>query len=168
MDRRSRVTKQKRAYTSEVADALNRRIELHTCRQQHLVLRLLLSEFPASEPFTGEHMAVLLERLKRVLVRHLRLEDEHVYLQLSHATDEHVRATAREFRVEMGGVMRAFEDFDARWSTAEAIDADPTAFLEQWTSVRNAIEMRMNAEDQFLYVQAEEHYTAILRQAEGD
>jgi len=150
-----------------VADALNRRIELHTCRQQHIVLRHLLSEFPTCEPFTGVDIMALRGRLNALLVRHLRLEDEQLYPALSHATDEHVRTTARAFRMEMGGVMRAFADLDTRWDTAAEIDADPAGFLEQWTLVRGALETRMNAEDAGLYIQAEQHFTDILKRAEG-
>lgn len=167
MDRRSHVTKQKRAYRSEVADALNRRIELHTCRQHHTILRHMLSEFPTCEPFSGAQIMELRQRLNVILDRHLRLEDEQLYPRLSHATDEHVRATALEFRVEMGGVMRAFADLNARWIDAASIDAEPTAFLEQWTSVRAALEARMDAEDQALYPQAEQHFTEILKRSEA-
>ncbi len=128
----------------------------------------MLNAFPTSQPFSSAEMMVLRERLKSVLIRHLRLEDDHVYPQLAHSGDEHVRATALAFRFELGGLMRAFEDFDARWNTAAAIDADPAAFLEQWTSVRAALETRMSAEDQGLYLHAEQHFGQILQNADPD
>ena len=168
MDRRTRVTKQQRAYTAEVADALNRRIELHTCRQQHTVLRHILTQFPTSLPFSGAEMMLLRERLNAVLLPHLRLEDDQLYPQLAHSDDEHVRTTARTFRMQMGGVLRAFVALDARWNNAATIDADPAAFLEHWTSVRTALETRMNAEDRGLYLHAEEYFGRILQSADND
>ncbi len=128
----------------------------------------MLSEFPTCEPFTGEEMMLLRERLKVILVRHLRLEDDQLYPSLSRASDEIVRATAREFRIEMGGVMRAFADLEARWPDAASIDRDRAAFFEQWTTVREALEARMNEEDRRLYPQAEQHFTDILKRANAE
>ena len=168
MDRRSRIAKQPRAYTSDIADALNRRIELHTARQQHIVLRHMLSEFPTSEPFTGAQIMKLRQRMRIFLIRHLRLEDERLYPKLSHAANERVRITARKFRMEMSGLLRAFEDFDSRWNTASAVNADPAGFLEQWTVIRAALEARMDAEDCALYHDAEEYFSDVLKRADDD
>lgn len=144
------------------ADALNRRIELHTCRQHHVMLRHILAEFPANEPLPGPIMIVLLGRLRSILTRHLKLEDEHVYPALTNAADERVRTTAREFRLEMGGLMRAFDDFDRRYPHAESIDRDPKGFMEEWVPLRRALEMRMDAEDGRLYGDAEAYFNDAL------
>lgn len=148
-----------------MAEALNRRIELHTCRQHHTMLRHILAEFPASEPLPGSIMIVLFGRLRSILIRHLKLEDEYVYPALSQAPDERLRKAALGFRKEMGGLMRAFEDFDKRWPNADALDADPQGFMEEWMPLRRALEMRMDAEDAHLYKEAEAYFTAILSQS---
>ncbi len=168
MNRRSRVIKQPRTYNSEIAEALNRRIELHTARQQHIVLRHMLNEFPTSEPFTGAQIMALRQRIRVFLIRHLRLEDERLYPELSHAADERVRLTARAFRVEMGGMLRAFEAFDERWNTAAAVDVNPAGFLEQWQTMRGALEARMDAEDRALYRHAEEYFSDVLKRADDN
>ena len=84
------------------------------------MLRHILSEFPASDPLPGPIMIVLLGRLRAILIRHLKLEDDYVYPALAQAPEEQLRNTARRFRVEMGGLMRAFEDFDERWPNGSA------------------------------------------------
>jgi hypothetical protein len=151
-----------------VAEALNRGIELHTCRQHHTMLRHIVNEFPTETPLPGTTMLVLMGRLKSILVRHLRLEDETLYPALSNAGDKNVRSTARQFRLEMGGLMRAFEDFDNRYPTAESIDANSDAFMDEWQSVRNALIKRMDAEDHDLYRDAESYFTSILAREEAN
>ena len=128
----------------------------------------MLSEFPTSEPFTGAQIMALRQRIRGFLIRHLRLEDERLYPELSHAANERVRQTALAFRMEMGGVLRAYEDFDQRWNTAAAIDANPRGFLEQWNTIRSALERRMEAEDNALYREAEEYFSDVLKRVEDD
>lgn len=145
-----------------MTDALNRRIELDACRQHHTMLRHILGEFPTDGPLPGPIMVVMLGRLKSILVRHLKLEDEYVYPALAQSPDERLQTSAREFRLVMGGVMRAFDDFDARWPHAEAIDANPQQFWTEWQPMRKALEARMDAEDASLYKSAEAYFTEIL------
>ena len=162
MERRSRVPKPDAAHARRVADALNRRIELHTCRQHHTMLRHILNEFPSKAPAPGAAMMMLLSRLRAILLRHLKLEDDYVYPALVQSPDEHLRTSARTFRLEMGGVLRAFEDFEKRWPHAEAIDADLEQFWNEWQPLRRALEARMHAEDSGLYKDAEAYFTEIL------
>lgn len=164
MERRSRAQKIPGPLTS-IGEALNRRIDLHTCRQQHTALRHILSEFPDDTPLPGAAMTALLSRLKNILYRHLKLEDDYVYPALAQAHDEALRARALKYRMEMGAVLRAFQDFDERWPHADTIDAHPAEFFEQWTAVRAAIERRMDVEDESLYTIAEDHFNSILNDA---
>lgn len=143
-----------------MADALNRRINVHTCRQHHTVIRFLLDEFPASPP-PAQEIVDFLERLKMVLTRHFRLEDHHVYPALSESSDSEVRATAREFRLRMGNLMQTFADLHTRW-TVNAVERDLAGFERDWNGFREALVTRMDAEDNFLYPKAEMEARLLL------
>lgn len=144
-------------------DALNRRIDVHTCRQHHTAIRFLLDEFPTREPFDPERMRTLLTRLSQLLATHLRLEDEHVYPALGNSQDEAVQMTARAFRDEMGGLMMSFLAFRNAWSADHAIARDSAGFLVAWSAIRSALETRMDAEDRALYPQADAYLSDTMR-----
>lgn len=147
-------------------DALNRRIDIHTCQQHHTVIRYLLDRFPGERPAPPEDTFVLLTRLKRLLVRHFRLEDRYVYPALCESADGELRATASESRLRMGNLMRVFADFYERWR-ALAIGCDPETFEREWSHFRETLLPRMDTEDSRLYPKAEAHIRLLLS-ATGD
>lgn len=146
-----------------MSEALNRSIDLHTCRQHHVVLRFVIGDMPAAEPFDANEAAMLLRRLRSVLVRHLQLEDEQLYPALRQTAANGIATIARRYQVEMGGLRSAFEAFCERWNDAASIAADPRLFLLDWETIRDPLVKRMDSEDRGLYDVAEEHFAERLR-----
>ena len=145
-----------------MSDALNRSIDLHTCRQHHVVLRFIIDDLPHEEPLDAVATTTLLRRFRDVLTRHLKLEDASLYPALCASSDAHIRATAHRYKDEMGGLYDVFEAFYSRWPNAQAIRRDPSTFLKDWQQMREQLVKRMDAEDLGLYDPAESHFNALL------
>ncbi|MDQ6931339.1 MAG: hemerythrin domain-containing protein [Candidatus Eremiobacteraeota bacterium] len=128
---------------------------MHTCREQHEALRILLELLPRSTPFNSGDVVGLLGRLGHLLTTHLKLEDDRLYPALEKSSDRDVRETAHRYRAEMGDLREKFGTFLKTW-TAPAISADQQAFMAQWSDLRNALEVRMAKEDDGLYAIAED------------
>ena len=137
---------------------LNRRIDMQTCREQHEALRILLELLPRSVPFHSPDVAALLGRLGRLLTAHLKLEDDRLYPALEQSSSRDVRETARRYRVQMGDLRGQFGAFLEKW-TEPAIAADQQHFMEHWSELRNALEIRMAKEDDGLYAIAEDFFS---------
>jgi hemerythrin-like domain-containing protein len=142
----------------EPADKLNRSIDIHACRQHHVMLLFLLAGFPTSLPFDSKVAFDQLERMKALLVRHLRIEDERLYPLLEAAHDTVLAARAVRYSHEMGGLHRAFEQFCERWNAAEAIAHNAGMFLLEWAPIGDLLCRRIEAEETDLYPQAETYF----------
>lgn len=138
---------------------MNRRIDMQTCRDHHEAIRILLTYFPATEPFDPAKVHAALQRLAAVLLRHLRLEDEFLYPILEDSDDRTVRETAHRYREEMGGISAEFRALLARWAQPESIAASSAAFLGEWKAFRGRLEVRMAKEDNGLYAIADDYLT---------
>ncbi|HEV7179058.1 MAG TPA: hemerythrin domain-containing protein [Candidatus Baltobacteraceae bacterium] len=147
-----------------MSEALNRSIDLHACRQHHSVLRSIIKRFPIAQPFDAHAAAQSLTQLSNVLLRHLRLEDEHLYPALERG-DTTLRLIAARYRNEMGGLRHAFVAFCDRWPSPETIAGDMRLFLIDWATLRDPLLARMDAEDHGLYDRAEAHFSTQLERA---
>ena len=146
-----------------MSDDLNRSIELHACRQHHIVLRYILDDIPSDEPFDAHETHMLLWRLRTVLVRHLALEDEKLYPALKAAQSDAISSLAEQYEREMGGLRDLFLKLCKRWDDPAKIAAFPKEFLREWIAVRDPLLKRMDAEDANLYQQAQAHFDDRLR-----
>ncbi len=133
----------------------NDRIDIQTCRDQHVALTYLLDQFNTDGPVGETRTIGLLQRLRTVLMHHLRLEDDCLYPRLRHSSDLTVRETARTYQAEMGNLKQAFAELYARWTQLGAISTQPVAYLTQWRRFELALRRRMAAEDDDLYITAE-------------
>lgn len=130
---------------------------MHTCREHHEALRILLEQFPGGMPVNADAVSKLLARLSSLLLAHLKLEDTQLYPALEKSANRTVRETATRYQHEMGGLKEAFVDFLAVWGTTAAIAANTKGFLEAWSGVRAALEVRMAKEDHGLYSIADDY-----------
>ena len=151
-----------------MSEALNRSIEVHTCRQQHVVIRFILTDMPLAEPIDAKETSKLLNRLCNILERHLKLEDQVLYPELMRSHDAQMRETAIRYQHDMGGLRAAVETFCVRWSNANAIAEDPQLFLYEWSVIRDLLLQRIEAEDCDLYEHAQAHYDEAMRRATLD
>lgn len=89
-------------------------------------------------------------RLNRVLMDHLRFEDEHLYPVLMACDDPAVAAMAADCAEEMGGLLGAWVAYRVQW-TAPAIWADPERFSAATAGVIGALALRVERENTELY-----------------
>lgn len=136
-------------------EGLNQRITIDACRNHHHLLRDIIAQLPADVPADAASVSASLRRLRNVLVVHLRLEDNALYPALLNSKNAVLRGKAQRYRTHMGGIAQGFAVFFDRWSRADAIEADPARFLDDWNEFKSALLQRMDAEDHDLYVAAE-------------
>jgi len=129
----------------------NDRIDIQTCRDQHVALGYLLDQFNNLGPADESKIVGLLQRLRSVLVHHLRLEEEHLYPRLRQSEDPHIKALAERYQAQMGHLADAFSVLYARWTRAGAISTDATEYMKHWKTFETALRERMSAEDDNLY-----------------
>ena len=130
---------------------------MHACREHHEAIRILLELFPTKAPIDCTATSKLLERLKNVLLAHLKLEDTRLYPALESSGDCDVRQTAARYRLEMGGLRASFVSLLGTWPSETEIAADPALFMSEFTEFRKALEVRMAKEDHGLYAIAEDY-----------
>ncbi|MBC5829446.1 MAG: hemerythrin domain-containing protein [Candidatus Eremiobacteraeota bacterium] len=133
----------------------NDRIDIQTCRDQHVALKYLMDQLDNVGAVEESKIVALLQRLRTVLLHHLRLEDEHVYPRLRQSRNPTIQATAQQFETQMGNVARAFSEFYSRWSACGAIGTNPNDYLRDWGTFARSLRERMSAEDDRLYALVE-------------
>lgn len=133
----------------------NDRIDIQTCRDQHVALTYLLDQLDTGGAIDETKTIGLLQRLRTVLVHHLRLEDDLLYRRLRQSNNPTIKATAERYQAEMGNLARTFADVYARWTEPGAISAQPADYLAHWSTFELALRKRMRAEDDDLYTMAE-------------
>jgi hemerythrin-like domain-containing protein len=134
---------------------LDERRDIVTCREHHAHIEDLLTQLPPMEVENAAAIVEILGRLKTLLLRHLRFEDEHLYPRLQRSADPVVVETATRYQSEMGGLAPVCVAFFESWSTADFVRDRFNAFTGEWATVRNALERRVAAEDNELYALAE-------------
>lgn len=131
---------------------MNERIDVQTCRDHHVVLRYLLDDLNAAGTAQASH--ALLGRLRSVLVRHLKLEDDWLYPRLAQSENAIVRAKAERYRTAMGTLREEFEGICKRW-TSEHMERSFDEWRREWQTFSAKLENRICVEDGDLYKAAE-------------
>lgn len=125
-------------------------------RRQHDAILALANELIAAQaslriPAEAAEAARRLAKLTGVLQLHLAAEDKSLYPRLKASGDAEVAETASRFMDEMGGLARAYGDFDAKWRSEAAILSDPAGFRSQTAEVVAALSTRIARENKELY-----------------
>jgi hypothetical protein len=134
---------------------LDDRRDIQTCREHHASIEQLLARFPPLRDRDASGSADQLNRLRTILLRHLKFEDDQLYPRLLRSDQPDVVAMAVRYQTEMGGLAAACVAFFTRWPEAETIAASFDVFAAEWTGVRGALERRILAEDTELYEMAD-------------
>lgn len=135
-------------------ERINERIGIQTCRDHHVVIRYLAEEIDGATP-DGHTIPALLRRLRAVLVAHLKLEDDWLYPRLTTSANEVVRRKSERFSSEMGQLKHEFADLYATWNADGVILKNSARWRQDWSAFYRALQARIVAEDDDLYVAAE-------------
>jgi hypothetical protein len=92
----------------------------------------------------------LVARFGGKLLMHAEME-KALYPRLLQHRDEAIRTKAQALYDEVKRVYDAFGDYAKRWPTAEAISADPAAFVRDTRGVLKMLGKRMMRENTELY-----------------
>ena len=82
---------------------------------------------------------------------HPSMENDALYPRLVGHEDERLRALARSFQDELGGIYGSFFTYVQRWPSAEAVQAEPVEFIRQTREVFKLLARRMVRENEELY-----------------
>jgi hemerythrin-like domain-containing protein len=99
----------------------------------------------------AEQIRALLTSMTGKLKVHLAMEDDVLYPKLSQHQNADVRAIAKRFSDEMGGLKKAFTDYVTKWPGSMAIQKDPAAFMNETKGVLNALAERVKKENTELF-----------------
>lgn len=134
-------------------------VEIEELTRQHRLIMVLATHLRgcADRVLTRQdacEVRVDIVRLDRMLVCHLKYEDEHLYPALMACEDLAVAAMAADCAEEMGGIEGAWVAYRSQW-TAAAIQAAPERFAVATAGVIGALAMRVDRENTQLYPAAE-------------
>lgn len=125
-------------------------------RDQHDILLRIASEISihlnAGELSKDASKArQLVSKLLGKLNMHLAMEDKSLYPRLLKDSDERIKAMAKQFINEMGGIGEAVEGYQKKWVTASEIQKDPNGFIQHTKGILNALAQRIDKENRQLY-----------------
>ncbi len=103
----------------------------------------------------AEQIRSLLTSMTGKIKVHLAMEDDVLYPKLFQHKNADVRATAKRFFEEMGGLKKAFSDYVGKWQGPAAIQKDPSAFMNETKAVINALAERVKKENTELFPMAD-------------
>lgn len=126
-----------------------------TCRTHHAEIRRLLDEVPLTQPLSEASIASVLERLERLVVLHLDLEERALYPALELSASPILQRKAMRYRTHMLPIGKRFVDVCRTWCKPGTISADPSRFIDEWLAASATLRMRMESEDEDLYALAE-------------
>ncbi|MCB9597090.1 MAG: hemerythrin domain-containing protein [Sandaracinaceae bacterium] len=135
-------------------------------RRQHRELQKLaheLSKAAMTTHYDAERILVSLRRFIGKLRVHAAMETEALYPTLLHHEDGSVRQRAESLHQELGPLYGLMEEFVARWSSAEEIDARRIRFRIELARVLGKLAWRMMKENRELYPMAD----AEIRRADS-
>ncbi|MBU0675177.1 MAG: hemerythrin domain-containing protein [Proteobacteria bacterium] len=92
-----------------------------------------------------------LSKFRLQLELHLKLEDEILYPLLAKNNKEQIRNTATAFAREFGSVLKAFLDYEEKWSTTGAITQDREGFASETEHFFTVLQARITREDTELF-----------------
>ena len=128
--------------------------EVETLRAEHEVVEELARELGRIVLRPLPPAPAAFERVRREFVvelkRHLRHEDAVLYPRLLQSLDGHVRAAARQFLDEAGGLARQFDEFCKRWDHATIV-ADWSGYCDDTTALLKLLDHRIAIEEFALY-----------------
>lgn len=93
----------------------------------------------------------LLSKLSAKLKIHLASEDKSLYPELLNHKDANVKATAKKFMDEMGGISDVFVKYTEKWVSADAIQKNPNDFIKDTKDLFSALAKRIEKENRELY-----------------
>ncbi|MCC6751783.1 MAG: hemerythrin domain-containing protein [Deltaproteobacteria bacterium] len=116
-----------------------------------LAKEMSASLVPAKVATDAETIRKQLSAFAGKLSVHLAMEDKSFYPRLLASTDSKVVATAKRFLDEVGGLGKAFSDYNGKWLTAKAIQADANGFIAESKKIFAALGDRIAKEEKELY-----------------
>lgn len=129
--------------------------KVDTCRAHHAQIRRLLDDVRLTEPLDEAFIAGTLKRLEHLVAVHLDLEERVLYPALERSPSPLLHRKAARYRTHMLPIGEKFIDICRTWGKPGAIAADPTRFIDEWHAASGTLRMRMESEDEDLYVLAE-------------
>jgi hypothetical protein len=125
-------------------------------REQHgQILRAVKEITPYLTPEgvarNSKAVRLLLSKMAGLVNLHLAMEDEALYPALHAHSSMQVRATAKRFVEEMGGIKAAFVQYLNKWPTPTSISANPEAFIRETNGIFEALASRIAKENDELY-----------------
>ncbi|HEX7875266.1 MAG TPA: hemerythrin domain-containing protein [Sphingobium sp.] len=100
-------------------------------------------------------LTLSLARLTGLLHIHFAQEDRLLYPQLMAVETGDVAEVAQRFFKEMGPISAYYADVTTRWSSVDALMAEPQRFAREVTELFAALGQRIRRENQELYPLAE-------------
>lgn len=83
---------------------------------------------------------------------HLISEDDNLYPKLLNGKDVKKKEVAQRFFMEMGNLSEVFTNYKLRYNISSKILNDVESYIKDTRSIINALQSRMNKEDQELYI----------------
>lgn len=93
----------------------------------------------------------LISTLAGKLSIHLAMESKNLYPKLMAQSDPDIRALSTRYSDEMAAMLDDFTQFNHRWLTVALIEKDWGNFIAETTRIMNAIQARIERENQELY-----------------
>lgn len=93
----------------------------------------------------------LIAQMAGILNVHLAMEDGVMYPQLLRHPDPELRAIAKRFIDEMGGLKAAFTAYVEKWNVPRAIMDEPVTFARETKNLVDLLSRRIEREDRDLY-----------------
>ena len=112
---------------------------------------LSLSQDPELTRAHAQEIRIALAQLSGILSSHLKSEDEVLYPTLITNTNPEIAKVAKQFWDEMGGISAAVTDFLTKWRVIGTIENQPNGFNAESTSILQALQSRIEAEESSLY-----------------
>lgn len=132
-------------------------------RQQHGEILRHLDQVQKTIPAGTEHEICLeLSRLAGVLKMHLTLEDQNLYPRMLAHENAMIRKTAENYQLTMSQLAPAYMAFHEKWTKHGAIDADRAQFAKAFAEIRDALQQRIQRENEGLYQLIDEHEIGVV------
>lgn len=125
-------------------------------RNQHADIVTLVKEIeqnglaPGKLPANAAKVRVLMNTLSGKVGVHLAMEDDALYPRLLQHQSAEVKDKAKKFIDEMGGIKKAYTDYNKKW-TQSAIEKDSAGFVKETTALFAALGDRIKRENNDLY-----------------
>ncbi|MDM8533143.1 hemerythrin domain-containing protein [Clostridiaceae bacterium HSG29] len=133
---------------------------LDNLKRQHLDIYEIVAETKelmkkSDFDMHSKNVAMNINVLAGKLKMHLINEDKFLYPTFLSSDDDKLSKKAKEYIEEMGDLSEVYTEFKSKYNVRSKIMVDIPKFMKEANSVFDAIEKRMNKEDNDLYVLAE-------------